>query len=154
MLVAARLYRQRRGEPPLVALDDLSSELDVDHQRRALLECAGLGAQLWVTGTQRTLAMDESGSGSPDVPRGTGSDHLGQLSNDGGRYPRPRKRPPPSRDITPVPRGTDATAQMSSVAHVGPALRGDRRKARARARSYKFSEEPRKNLGGACARCL
>jgi len=59
VLVAARLYRQRRGEPPLVALDDLSSELDVEHQRRALLECAGLGAQLWVTGTQRTLAMDE-----------------------------------------------------------------------------------------------
>lgn len=59
VLVAARLYCQRRGEPPLVALDDMSSELDAEHQRRALLECAGLGAQLWVTGTQRTPAMDE-----------------------------------------------------------------------------------------------
>lgn len=59
VLVAARLYTQRRGEPPLVALDDLSSELDVEHQRRALLECAALRAQLWVTGTQRTPAMDE-----------------------------------------------------------------------------------------------
>lgn len=59
VLVAARLYRMRRGEPPLVALDDLSSELDVEHQKRALVECAGLGAQLWVTGTQQTAAMDD-----------------------------------------------------------------------------------------------
>lgn len=59
VLVAARLYSLRRGEPPLVALDDLSSELDVEHQRRALLECTALGAQLWLTGTQRTPAMDE-----------------------------------------------------------------------------------------------
>jgi DNA replication and repair protein RecF len=59
VLVAASLYRTRRGEPPLVALDDLSSELDIEHQRRALVECARLGAQLWVTGTQRSPAMDE-----------------------------------------------------------------------------------------------
>lgn len=59
VLVAARLYTLRRGEPPLVALDDLSSELDVEHQRRALRECAALRAQLWVTGTQRTPAMEE-----------------------------------------------------------------------------------------------
>lgn len=59
VLVAAALYRARRGEPPLVALDDLASELDVEHQRRALIECTRLGAQLWVTGTQRSPAMDE-----------------------------------------------------------------------------------------------
>lgn len=58
VLVAARVYRQRCGEPPLVALDDLASELDLEHQRRALTECGALGAQLWITGTQRTSAMD------------------------------------------------------------------------------------------------
>ena len=57
VLVAARVYCQRCGEPPVVALDDLSSELDLEHQRRALTECAALRAQLWVTGTQRTSAM-------------------------------------------------------------------------------------------------
>ena len=30
-----------------VALDDLASELDAEHQRRALNSCADLGAQLW-----------------------------------------------------------------------------------------------------------
>ena len=59
VLVAAGMYRQRLGHPPVVALDDLVSELDVDHQGRALKECAGLGAQLWVTGTQRSPAIDE-----------------------------------------------------------------------------------------------
>jgi len=57
VLVAASLYRARRGEPPLVALDDLASELDVEHQRRALSECGRLGAQLWVTGTQQSPAL-------------------------------------------------------------------------------------------------
>jgi DNA replication and repair protein RecF len=59
VLVAAQLYRRRRGHPPIVALDDLSSELDLEHQRRALAECAALGAQLWVTGTQSSIAIDE-----------------------------------------------------------------------------------------------
>ncbi len=58
VLVAAGMYRERLGHPPIVALDDLVSELDVDHQHRALHECAGLGAQLWVTGTQRSPAVD------------------------------------------------------------------------------------------------
>lgn len=58
ILVAARMYRDRLGHPPVVALDDLVSELDVDHQYRALRECEGLGGQLWVTGTQRSPAVD------------------------------------------------------------------------------------------------
>lgn len=58
VLVAAGLYRDRRGHPPIVALDDLGSELDADHQTRALAACASLGAQLWVSGTQRFPAID------------------------------------------------------------------------------------------------
>jgi len=58
VLVAARLYRHHRGEAPLIALDDLFSELDLDHQRRALTACAHLGAQTWVTGTVASTALD------------------------------------------------------------------------------------------------
>ncbi len=57
VMVAARLYRDRRGYAPIVALDDLASELDVEHQRRALIECSALGAQLWVTGTHQPAAF-------------------------------------------------------------------------------------------------
>jgi DNA replication and repair protein RecF len=59
VMVAARLYRNRRGHPPVVALDDLASELDVEHQKRALIECSALGAQLWVSGTHRPSAFDD-----------------------------------------------------------------------------------------------
>ncbi|GMU42499.1 MAG: DNA replication/repair protein RecF [Xanthomonadales bacterium] len=58
VLVAAQLYQQRRGHPPIVVLDDLASELDTEHQQRALLACAALGAQLWVSGTQGLLATE------------------------------------------------------------------------------------------------
>ena len=58
VLVAATLYREYRGEAPLVALDDLFSELDLEHQRRALAACAKLNAQTWVTGTTPSPALD------------------------------------------------------------------------------------------------
>lgn len=58
VLVAAQLYRRWRGEAPLIALDDLYSELDVDHQRRALQACCAIGAQTWVTGTADSAAID------------------------------------------------------------------------------------------------
>jgi DNA replication and repair protein RecF len=57
VMVAARLYRDRRGHAPIVALDDLASELDIEHQRRALIECSALGAQMWVTGTHQPAAF-------------------------------------------------------------------------------------------------
>ena len=59
VLVAASIYKNRCGHPPLVALDDLASELDAEHQARALAACAELGAQLWVTGTQRSDAYKQ-----------------------------------------------------------------------------------------------
>jgi DNA replication and repair protein RecF len=58
VFVAALLYREWRAQPPIVALDDLASELDIEHQRRTVRQCAELGAQVWVTGTQRLAALD------------------------------------------------------------------------------------------------
>lgn len=58
VLVAASLYREWRGHPPIVALDDLGSELDAEHQARALEACVRLGAQMWVSGTGRFAALD------------------------------------------------------------------------------------------------
>lgn len=58
VLVAAEIYATRRGHPPIIALDDLASELDQEHQARALRECAALQSQLWITGTQRPGCID------------------------------------------------------------------------------------------------
>jgi DNA replication and repair protein RecF len=58
VFVAASLYREWRSQPPIVALDDLASELDIEHQRRTVRQCAELGAQVWVSGTQPLAALD------------------------------------------------------------------------------------------------
>lgn len=58
VLVSAQIYSTRRGHPPIVALDDLASELDLDHQLRAMSACSDLGAQLWITGTQHSISYD------------------------------------------------------------------------------------------------
>lgn len=51
LLAQARAHAARRGEWPVVALDDLASELDRPHQRRVLAFLAGTGAQVFMTGT-------------------------------------------------------------------------------------------------------
>ncbi|HEU4814291.1 MAG TPA: DNA replication/repair protein RecF [Xanthomonadaceae bacterium] len=52
LLAQAREHAAVRGEWPVVALDDLASELDRPHQRRVLAFLAGTGAQVFVTGTE------------------------------------------------------------------------------------------------------
>ncbi len=52
LLAQAREHAAVRGEWPVVALDDLASELDRPHQRRVLRFLAGTGAQVFVTGTE------------------------------------------------------------------------------------------------------
>jgi DNA replication and repair protein RecF len=47
-----------RGEWPVVALDDLASELDRDHQRLVLRRLAGYGAQVVITGTEPPAGLD------------------------------------------------------------------------------------------------
>ena len=52
MLAQARLYRDQRGEWPIIVLDDFCSELDAAHQELALASLVGEGAQVLLTGTE------------------------------------------------------------------------------------------------------
>lgn len=58
LLAQARAHAARRGEWPVVALDDLASELDRPHQRRVLAFLAGTGAQVFVTGTDLPAELE------------------------------------------------------------------------------------------------
>ena len=59
LLAQAEDYAERRGEWPIVALDDLASELDRNHQRRVLQRLLGSRAQVFVTGTDSPAALAE-----------------------------------------------------------------------------------------------
>ena len=61
LLAQARDLAARLGEWPVVALDDLASELDAGHRGRVLEALAESGAQVFVTGTD-----------APDMPAGQG----------------------------------------------------------------------------------
>ena len=52
LLGQAEHHASVRGEWPVVALDDLASELDLDHQRRVLERLRDSRAQVFITGTQ------------------------------------------------------------------------------------------------------
>lgn len=58
LLAQAEDYAQRRGEWPIVALDDLASELDRNHQRRVLERLLSSGVQVFVTGTEPPPALE------------------------------------------------------------------------------------------------
>ena len=58
LLSQAEHHAHLRGAWPVVALDDLASELDRAHQRRVLDWLLGTGAQLFVTGTEAPPALD------------------------------------------------------------------------------------------------
>lgn len=51
LLAQAALHAERRGEWPLMCLDDLASELDQSHQEAVLAQLRASGAQILVTGT-------------------------------------------------------------------------------------------------------
>lgn len=51
LLGQAEHHAATRGDWPVVALDDLASELDRQHQRRVLQRLIATGAQVWITGT-------------------------------------------------------------------------------------------------------
>jgi DNA replication and repair protein RecF len=59
LLAQAQDYAQRRKEWPVIALDDLASELDRKHQRRVLQRLLDSGAQIFVTGTEMPAALQE-----------------------------------------------------------------------------------------------
>jgi DNA replication and repair protein RecF len=80
LLAQAEDYAERRGEWPVVALDDLTSELDRRHQQQLQDRLRRSGAQIFITGTERPQALDrkagevwfhvERGQIAP-VPEGT-----------------------------------------------------------------------------------
>ena len=61
LLAQAEHHAQVSGEWPVVALDDLASELDRAHQRRVLDLLRASGAQVLITGTEAPPALVDSG---------------------------------------------------------------------------------------------
>jgi DNA replication and repair protein RecF len=58
-LAQAELHAERRGEWPIVCLDDLASELDLAHQTAVVERLGEVGAQVLVTGTEAPLPLRE-----------------------------------------------------------------------------------------------
>jgi DNA replication and repair protein RecF len=59
LLSQAEQHAALRGDWPVMALDDLASELDRSHQRRVLEWLVASGAQIFVTGTEAPFALGE-----------------------------------------------------------------------------------------------
>lgn len=57
VLAQASLFAERRGEWPIVALDDLASELDATHQASVVRRLLAAGAQVLLTGTELPEAL-------------------------------------------------------------------------------------------------
>ncbi|MHB8911984.1 MAG: DNA replication/repair protein RecF [Lysobacter sp.] len=57
LMAQAEHYAESRGEWPIIALDDLASELDRAHQRRVLDWLCRSNAQVFVTGTEIPTAL-------------------------------------------------------------------------------------------------
>lgn len=58
LLAQARHLHASRGEWPLILLDDFASELDASHRRRVLSELGDAGAQVFLTGVERTPELE------------------------------------------------------------------------------------------------
>jgi DNA replication and repair protein RecF len=54
-LAEARLTRSRRGQPPVLLLDEAVSHLDAQRREALFAEILALGLQAWLTGTEREL---------------------------------------------------------------------------------------------------
>lgn len=56
-------YARARGEWPVIALDDLASELDRNHQQRVIRRLLDSGAQVFITGTESPPALADMAVG-------------------------------------------------------------------------------------------
>lgn len=65
LLAQAEDYAEQRGEWPVIALDDLSSELDRNHQARVLARLQAGPAQIFITATEIPAALIDA----PDITR-------------------------------------------------------------------------------------
>jgi len=61
VLAQGRAFARASGHWPVMALDDLASELDREHQQRVLLDLASCQAQILLTGTEPPPALAASG---------------------------------------------------------------------------------------------
>ena len=59
LLASASAMQGKGGVSPIIALDDLPSELDQEKQAACLRWCTELNAQLWITGTQMPVGLSE-----------------------------------------------------------------------------------------------
>lgn len=59
LLAQAEDYAEQRGEWPVIALDDLGSELDRSHQARILQRLLAGPAQIFVTATETPVALQD-----------------------------------------------------------------------------------------------
>jgi len=59
LLATASAMRERGDSSPVIALDDLPSELDTEKQALCLQWCAGLEAQVWITGTHKPAGLGD-----------------------------------------------------------------------------------------------
>ncbi len=57
VMAQARLFADTAGEWPIIGLDDIASELDLDHQRRIFASVHASGAQILATGTEQPAAF-------------------------------------------------------------------------------------------------
>ena len=58
LLAQARDCADRRGDRPVIALDDIASELDPAHRQRLIAALLQTGAQLFVTGTEPPAVIE------------------------------------------------------------------------------------------------
>lgn len=61
LLAQAQQFAVETGDWPIIALDDLASELDRHHQRRVLERLVASRAQVFITGTELPVPLSESG---------------------------------------------------------------------------------------------
>jgi DNA replication and repair protein RecF len=60
LLAQARLDADRRGEWPIICLDDLSSELDQEHQASVVASLLAVPAQVLITGTEMPRPLERA----------------------------------------------------------------------------------------------
>ncbi|MBB6226153.1 DNA replication and repair protein RecF [Polymorphobacter multimanifer] len=68
VLAHAALVRARTGEPPLMLLDEIAAHLDAPRRTRLFSRLAETGAQVWMTGTDRSLFDAADGATRFDLP--------------------------------------------------------------------------------------
>jgi DNA replication and repair protein RecF len=84
LLAQAEQHAAACGEWPVVALDDLASELDRNHQHRVLERLDASGAQVFITGTEAPLALSTLGNSAAMFHVEQGS--LGQIETQVSAY--------------------------------------------------------------------